>query len=166
MSYTYRRQSVYSAALLFLISRKRYVDLAVNHGMAVNLEAEDQRRFLEERGPEVLAQWEQTYRKDYQKMADAIFYALWSAFGIMVVLALMAVAVGLFFGKISPAWPIDPNKLTTFIGSFLVGWATLMELGGNIPTWDGVSFPQLTHSAIFKMIFSPGVFLVLTSILL
>jgi hypothetical protein len=97
---------------------------------------------------------------------DEILKAFWSAFWIMAFTAFIAAGIGMYLGKVEPSMSIDWNKVMTFGGSFLIGWATLMELGGNIPVWDGNAFPQLTHTVLFKIIFTPGVLLLLTTILL
>ena len=80
--------------------------------------------------------------------------------------ALLAVVAGLALGRISLSLPIDASKVLAFTGSALVAWATLMELGGDFPVWDGKAFPQLAHTVVFKAIFVPGVAMVLASVLL
>ena len=140
--------------------------MAVLHGMALNLEEDDQRKRAEERGPELLKQWEEQYRSDYTSMTNAINTALWSAFWTIVVVVAISAGVAAYVDRIGPSLPLDIVRSTTFIGSALIAWATLMELGGDFPVWDGKAFPQMAHTVIFKAIFVPGVLLVLTSVLL
>ena len=134
--------------------------------MAENLDEEDQQKLARERGEVLLEQWENTYRSDYDIMRAAIRASLWSSFWIIVSAALLAVAAGLALGRISLSLPIDASKVLAFAGSALVAWATLMELGGDFPVWDGKAFPQLAHTVVFKAIFVPGVAMVLASVLL
>ena len=140
--------------------------MAVLDGMACNLDSEDQRKRADEKGPELLRQWEERYRSDYTKMTSAINTALWSAFWIIVAVIILSLGFAAYLERVSLSLPIDLVKSTTFMGSALVAWATLMELGGDFPVWDGKAFPQLAHTVIFKAIFVPGVLLVLTSILI
>jgi len=166
MSYPYTRQSPYRGAFLFFLSKKRFIEMGVLHGMAVNLERQDQQRAVEDRGVQLLNQWEEQYRSDYTTMTNAINAALWSAFWTIVIVVAIAIGIATFLDRISPSLPLDTVRSMTFAGSALVAWATLMELGGDFPVWDGKAFPQLAHTVIFKTIFVPGVLLILTSVLI
>ena len=141
--------------------------MAVLDSMARNLEAEDQRKRAEESGSQLLLkQWEEHYRSDYATMTNAINAALWSAFWTIVVVIAISTGVAAYLDRVGPSLPLDTVRSMTFVGSALVAWATLMELGGDFPVWDGKAFPQLAHTVIFKAIFVPGVLLVLTSVLI
>jgi len=166
MNFPYKRQNPYIGALLFFISKKRFIEIAVQHGMAINLESEDQKKCAEERGDEVLPMWKDTYQRNYSEMTYALNSALWSSFWIIFLLIILAVTIAYFFGRIHLVLPFDWARFTTFLGSTLVGWGTLMELGNDFTVWDGPSFPQLAHKIIFKSIFIPGVLLILISILM
>ena len=166
MSYSYARQNPYLGACVFFVSKRKFIDMAVAHGMACNLEADDQRKRADEGGAAVLTRWEETYRSDYSKMTTEINGALWSAFWTIVVVAAFSIGVAANLNRLALSLPLDPVRAVTFIGSALVAWATLMELAGDFPVWDGKAFPQLAHTVIFKVIFLSGILLVLTSILL
>ena len=166
MSHPYARQSPHLGACVFFLSKKKFIEMAVLHGMALNLEQEDQRKRAEEGGSRLLKQWEEHYRSDYAKMTDAINTALWSAFWTIVVVIAISTGVAAYLDRVSPSLPPDIARSMTFVGSALVAWATLMELGGDFPVWDGKAFPQLAHTVIFTAIFVPGVLLVLPSVLI
>lgn len=151
---------------MFFLSRKKFVEMAVLDGMALNLEQEDQRKRAEEGGSTLLKQWEEHYRSDYAKMTTEINAALWSAFWTIVVVVAISAGIAAYLDRASLSLPLDIVRSITFIGSGLVAWATLMELGGDFPVWDGKAFPQLVHTVIFKAIFVSGVLLVLTGILI
>ena len=72
MSRNYARQSPYVGACWLVFSRSRFLRLAVSHGMAENLDEEDQQKLARERGEVLLEQWENTYRSDYDNMRAAI----------------------------------------------------------------------------------------------
>ena len=95
-----------------------------------------------------------------------VIVALWSAFWAIVVVIAIATGVAAYLDRVGPSLPLNTVKSMTFAGSALVAWATLMELGGDFPVWDGKAFPQLAHTVIFKAIFLPGVLLILTSVLI
>ena len=165
MNYPYTRQSPYLGAIMFLLSKRTFIEMAVQHGMACNLESEDQLKSANERGQELLKRWEEQYRTDYTKMTIEIDAALWSALRIILVVVVLSLGVAGLLGRVSFSLPLDYIKSTTFVGSALVAWATLMELGGDFPVWDGRAFSQLAHTVVFKSIFVPGVLLVLTGML-
>jgi hypothetical protein len=166
MSYPYARQNPYRGAYVFFVSKSKFIDMAVAHGMACNLEADDQRTRAAEGGSAVLKQWEKTYRSDYTEMTIVINAALWSAFWIIVIVVALAIGVAANLDRLGLSLPLDPVRAVTFIGSALVAWATLMELAGDFPVWDDKAFPQLAHTVIFKIIFLSGILLVLTSVLI
>lgn len=166
MNYPYTRQNPYLGACVFFVSKKKFVDMAVLHGMACNLEADDQRKRADESGLPLLRLWEETYRSGYGDMTREISAALWSAFWATVVVATLSIGIAAHLDRVSLALPLDSPRAVTFIGSALVAWATLMELGGDFSVWDGKAFPQLTHTILFKAIFLSGILLVLISVLI
>ena len=165
MNHIYNRQNRYIGAFCFLFARKKFVSMSIADGMASNLEAADQRERAEEGGAELLRKWEEQYRKDYSEMATEIGSALWSSFGIIFLISVICLAIAFYFGRVSSALEFNPISGMAYLGSALVGWAALMELG-NFMVWDGLAYPQVVHKVLFKLIFIPGVFLVLLSILL
>lgn len=130
MNYQYVRQNPYLGACLFFC-QKKFIEMAVLDGMAINLEADDQQKHVAERGPQLLKQWEEQYRADYAKMTNEINAALWSA--LWAILFVIAVSTGIagYFLRISPSLTFDTVRFVTYVGSALVAWATLMELGGD-----------------------------------
>ena len=54
MNYQYVRQNPYLGACLFFLSKKKFIEMAVLDGMAINLEADDQQKHVAERGPQLL----------------------------------------------------------------------------------------------------------------
>ncbi len=140
--------------------------MAVSDGMAANLEAPDQKKLEQERGEEILRSWEVGYQNGYAEMTNKISQALWSSFWTMVVVSAVSLLAAFYLQKLSFSLPFNPSKFVAYVGSALVGWAALMELGGNLPVWDGGSFPQEVHTVIFKAIFIPGVLGVLMSIVI
>ena len=151
---------------MFFVSKSKFLDMAVAHGMACNLESDDRRKRADDGGSDVLKRWEETYRSDYTEMTTEINAALWSAFWTIVVVVVIAIGVAANLDRIGLSLPLDPVRAVTFIGSALVAWATLMELAGDFPVWDGKAFPQLAHTVIFKVIFLSGILLVLSSVLI
>lgn len=166
MIFSYKRQRPCLGAMVLFLSKSKFIDMSVQHGMACNLEAEDQMKLARENGKEVLDRWEKRYRRDYTEMTNEIKSALFSSLLSILAVSILAFGIACYFGYINFSMPIDYSKTITFIGSMIIAWATLMELGGDFNTYDGKAFPQQAHSIIFKSLFVPGVFLVLIGLLI
>lgn len=162
----YEIQNRYKGAFFLVFSKEKFVEIAISDGMARNLAAEDQRKRADERGEDLLNQWEQTYKRDYSEMREQIIFELWSSFWTVFCIVGVALIISATLGSVGLEHQFNPKKLVSVLGSALVAWAALMELGGNFPVWDGDSFPQLAHKVVFKIIFVPGILLVTTGILL
>jgi hypothetical protein len=160
----YKRQNIYLGAFFFFVDRKKFLGMAVTDGMAANLEAPDIKQKAEEEA--FLRLCESNYREDYENMTKEISQALWTSFLTLAAISALSLLAAYCLGKVSFSLPFNLSKFVAYIGSALVGWAALMELGGNLPAWDGNSFPQEVHTIIFKAIFIPGALAVLTSILI
>lgn len=152
----FKRANLYKAVFLFLFARKNYIALAINHGMAINLEAPDLIKKYKE-GTFPINGWEVDAEKSAKKGANQISRGLWGAFGFILLAAFIALGVGYFSGSINPSLSINYNLLSTFIGTFLASWATLMELGGGFATFSGKALHELIHPVMFKLLFIPGV---------
>lgn len=162
----YQHASMFKALIYFFFAKKKYINLAVQDGMAARLEAEDLRKLAQERGVEILSQWEENCHDDSKMMTNTIYYALWSSFAFVISAGILAAAVGWNLGKISITFQVDCIKVLALFGSGLLGWATLFELGSSLNTWDGESLPERTHKIVFKLIFIPGLCFLFLSILL
>ena len=163
---SFKRQNIILGTIYFFFSKKKYIDMAVAHAIACSIEVNQQRPIAEERVAEQIAKWEMDLREDYTEMTDSISSALWSSFWIVLSLILTSASLAFYVGSIRVDYPIDLVKIIAYIGSSLVGWAAIMELGNDFAVYDGPAFPQLVHKVIFMMIFVPGVFFILLSILL
>jgi hypothetical protein len=165
VSAEYKRAKVPLAALDFVFARKRYLQLAVRHGMAINLEARDLRESYE-KGQFPKEGWEKEALDGAAEAAMQVQGHLISSFLFILLGALVAVSIGIFVGSLSIQLPIDAAGVIAFGGTFLVGWATLMELGGGFRTWSGEALHELIHPFLFKVLFVPGVALLFVSLLL
>ncbi len=152
----FKRANTYKAVFLFFFSRKKYIALAINHSMAINLEAQDILNKYKE-GTYPVVGWENEAIKSAEEAAKQVSKGLWGAFGSILMAAIIALAVDYYLGSINPFLSINYSLFSTFIGTFLASWATLMELGGGFATWSGKALHELIHPAMFKLLFVPGV---------
>lgn len=166
MNYSYKRQNEYLGACYFVLSKKRFIEMAVRDGMAFNLAAEDQKIHIEEQGEKLLRVWEQQYRQAYTEMTNEILNALWTSFRTTIFLVVFSAFLTYCLGGLSLKLPFSLAKFISYVGSALVGWSALMQLGNDFMVWDEPAFPQKAHTIVFKAIFIPGVFLILLSVLL
>ena len=155
----------YKSVFLFLFSREQYISDAVEHGMAINLEAPDLRRNYEE-GNFPKPGWEAEAREHALLAAHQLSKGLWGSFWFIAAVSLIACVIAYINGTIDPKLAIDPSKGISFAGTFLASWGTLMELGGGFQTWKRKALHELIHPVIFKILFIPGVCLLLLGIVL
>jgi len=156
----YKRLSPWAAVRALLLSHDRYIALAVEHEMAVNLEAPDLlARFRQGAFPE--PGWETEARRSAESGREEILKALRNSFVSLLVLSLCAVGLFLVNGKVSPFLPVAWSKVLSVVGGFLAAWATLFELGGLSQTWSSQAAHELVHPRLFALLFLPGTFLAL-----
>ena len=68
---------------------------------------------------------------------------------------------------VRPDLPFDGGHFLGFAGALLAGWAALFELGGpGIASLKGETLSEKVHPRIFQILFVPGTFVLLCSVLL
>jgi hypothetical protein len=161
----FKRANTYQAVFFFLFARKKYISLAVNHGMAVNLEDPDLRRRYQE-GLFPPEGWERESSANAIEAAKQVSKGLWGSFLAILIVAVIASLAGYMKGTINLAFAFDHGKALSYVGTFFASWATLMELGGGLATFSGEALHELIHPTMFKLLFIPGVCLLLLGITL
>lgn len=161
----FKRANKLKAVVLFFFSQKRYHALAVSHSMAVDLEAKDLRAAFEKG---TFPSEEQRTKSDenirwftshlHKKLRESF---LWVLSACVVALASAYIA-----GTLSAILEPSISRILVFVGSAFVGWATVFELGGGIATMSGQALHEVIHPVIFKIIFIPGLLLLLTGTVL
>jgi hypothetical protein len=161
----YKRANLSVALFCFVFLRRKYLNLVTNHKIAINLESEKYKiRFENGTYPsENCATEELKIAKDG---ADGLQKRIISSFCSIIVCSIVAITAGLFTQTINFGFNLSCNKLFAFVGTFLVSWATIMVLGGELDTWGGETLHELLCPFVFKVLFIPGAFLLLTSIVI
>ena len=139
---------------LFLISRRRYIEAAVEHCCWLNLQADDQReRYLKgEYDPD-----SQHTRTLEVGRYDSLRRQLWASFRQTSLVALVALLLGAWLDTVDISFNFNTLALA-FSGTFLVAWAALFELGGpSFASWDGQTLSETVHPRIFRFLFLPGI---------
>ncbi len=159
----FKRANTYEAVFFFLFFRKRYISLAINHGMAINLENQVIHKMYKE-GKFPPEGWEVDAENLAREGAKEISQGLMGSFSLILVIAIISLSVAYKIGAVHLSYFVNYNLLASFLGTFLASWATLMELGGGFATYRGKALHELIHPAIFRLLFVPGVCLLLLSI--
>ena len=152
---SFQRAKSTTAFLCFLFNRKAYLDMAVSHEMAVNLEASDLRRAFEA-GNFPNSAWEAEARLRVADSANELMQGMKSALTSTVVFAALGIALAAMFGKIDPTLPLDYGKFLSVVGGLLAAWATLFELGGYSETIGGEALHEKLRPVFFRAAFLPG----------
>lgn len=133
--------------------------------MAINIEADDLREKYK-KGEYPSQGWEIEAKENAEKAANHVLHKLFISFCWIIAVSTIAIVVGFITGGLNMFFPFDITKGLTFIGTFLVSWATLFELGGALATWKGEALHEKVHPIIFQLLFLPGICLFLLVIVL
>ena len=143
------------AGLFLFTAFNRYLDLAVAHSLAVNLEANDfATKFA--RGECPKPGWEAEVRTIAATRGRQAREALWKSLAITALFIGLGVAAAAVAGRVHPSLAWDVAKVLSAVGAGLAGWATLFQLGGFIRTWSGRGLHEVVRPILFQAIFLPG----------
>lgn len=152
---SFTRASSPKAFLCFLFRHETYLDMAVSHGLAINLEASDLRRAFDE-GRFPSAGWEIEARLSADAHAKELGDGIWSALMTTLAFAIAGTILAAALGKVHPALPLDWGKILSVLGGLLAAWATLFELGGFTETFSGEALHEKLRPIFFRTVFLPG----------
>lgn len=155
VSSSFPRASSSKAFLCLLFSHDTYLDMAVSHCMAINLEANDLRLAFDE-GSFPEAGWETAARLSAGAHAKELRAGMWSALMTTVAFAVTGLMLAAVLGKVHPALPLDWGKVLSVVGGLLAAWATLFELGGYTETYSGEALHEKLRPVFFRAAFLPG----------
>lgn len=160
----YKQTKPFKGVLLFLTSRDKYIDAAVEHGAWLQMQAEDLRaKYLEGKFIPASGETRVLETRRFESLQQQLLVSLGQVAGV----ALVSVLVGIWRNAIQLEMPIDVGRAAGFCGTALVGWAALFELGGpRLASWDGESLSEVIHPVIFQILFIPGVLGLLCSLVL
>lgn len=154
---SFARASSAKAFLCLLFRHEKYLDWAVSHGMAINLEAQDLRLAFDA-GKFPPAGWEVDARLDAAVHAHELKRGLFSALATTLAFAAAGLALAAISGKVHPGLPWDWGKVLSVAGGLLAAWATLFELGGYRETFSGELLHEQLRPFFFRAAFLPGLF--------
>ena len=151
----YSRAIPHRAALALFVRRERYLDLATEHEVAVNLEAPDIRAAYDQ-GKYPKPGWQLEARAHARAHAAQLVSGLRGALFTTTAFVAIGLLLGFAFGRVGLTLPIAEGKWLSTIGGFLAAWATLFELGGYAETYGGEALHEVVRPVLFTSIFLPG----------
>lgn len=143
------------AAAAILFSRERYLELAIEHNLAINIRAADMRALFD-RGEYPKTGWEQEERNSAAAHAEQLVSGLRASFLTSLGFLLMGLLAAAALGKVAPSLPFSEAKILSTVGGFLAAWVTLFELGDYAETYSGEAIHEIVRPVLFKFIFLPG----------
>lgn len=129
--------------------------MAVLHGMAINLEADDLRQKFDS-GSYPTAGWEAEARTHADAHGRELKGGILSALITTIAFALTGLLMASAFGKVHPSLPLDWGKVLSVFGGLLAAWATLFELGGYTETCNGEALHEKLRPMFFRTVFLLG----------
>ena len=154
----YKRAPHWASVGVFFFNKQKYLDLAVSHGMAINLEAPDLAKKFHD-GTFPPPGWEKRDRADASNGRSDLLRALRHSLYAMSIVTALALTVLWVAGKVNFDFPIAWPKVFGGTGTFLIGWSALFELGEYWKSWDGIALHELVRPKLFMVLFLPGVLL-------
>lgn len=146
------------AALFSVLSKQRYLALAVPHNLAVELRS-SQMADAYRNGTFPKAGWrsesEARALNGLVELREKLRASFFCAFG----LALFALAVAVFMGKVHPSLPFDYGKVVSSAGGTLTAWAGLLQLSPVCQTYVGSTLHEVVYSTAIKTLALVGVLL-------
>lgn len=148
-----RKANIYLAIIYFIFNKNKFITLGVENRMAHDLEKEEYKDKLQ-RGEYSLEPLDHinasdTYLRDLRVLLVKSFCFICIAISFAFVVSL----------KIKNIHTLTLKDFCSFIGTILMSWSTLFQLGWNNASWKGVRLDELVRLAIFKMAFTFGTFL-------
>ncbi|CED57385.1 membrane protein [Aliivibrio wodanis] len=155
--------NIWWAGLKFIFCKNKYYELALQHDMKLDPPVSG----INETDEEKKAKYNRkcaAYSEQLTKSIEKIRNGFWGSFKILIYITVIVMLFCFFSGSINYNLSVDFNKVLSFFGTFLASWGTLMALGEGIQTYGGQTFPEKTHPVLFKILFIPGVVLMLLGI--
>ena len=138
-------------------NRRRFVRVAVEHNLAVELESPDFRDAYVA-GTYPLKAREVVLEELLSRSTDQLCRSILSSFVAVLVVSLLALLAASLSGVVAPSLPLAVGKVASSFGGFLAGWATLFALGTPLRTIKEKTLPELVHPKVFSLLFVLGLF--------
>jgi hypothetical protein len=165
MSETFRKANLFLGLLAFMVWKEKYLEMAVNHNMAINLEASDLKKQFEA-GKFPPPNWNKEYLSNAQMQYKVLSKSIYGSFFIAV-LVFTLVFLAFIMGLIGSNIELSNLKTITFIvGVFIAFWGALVPLNPVEESYCKTTLPENLHSFIVKILLVFGVILTLYSGLL
>lgn len=161
------RANPYKSAIFFLFARKKYIDLAMRHFVALNIERENSVfRSLHAQGLYPAIGWETDAEVKAKEAAKDIDKTLLNTFLSILACSLVACLIGFVNGKIHSDFGMDYGLGSIFVGTFLASWATFIALSSRYESSRCEKLHELLHPVLFKLIFISGIFFIFLGLVL
>ncbi|MEN9658788.1 MAG: hypothetical protein RL571_2253 [Pseudomonadota bacterium] len=150
-----RKDNKYWAAITLIFARKRYLALAIEHNLAVDIRATDMRSLFDQ-GVYPLTGWESQATEASAACAKQLSAGLNKSFFLSFFIFLMCVLFAVASGFFAPNLPISWAKCLSWVGAFFALWATWFQLESYAETWGGGALHEVVRTVLFEAIFLFG----------
>lgn len=162
----YKKANIILAFLYMIFSKHRYATMALDHGMWVNLKAEDLKRAYD-KGTYPKDGWREEEAPEVLKDLALMKRALWKSFFVTLIMALVVLGFGLSIGSLDLKLSTNFVKAISFGGGCVAAWGAIFQLTcPDIETYKKQSLNEIMQKSIFFILFVLGVFISLSSLVL
>ncbi len=162
----YKKANIIIAFFYMIFSKHRYVTMALDNNMWINLQAEDLKRAYDN-GTYPKDGWREDEQFKVLNDLAQMKRALWKSFFITLLIPLAVIGLGLAIGSLDLKLSINFVKVISFVGGCVAAWGAIFQLTcPDIGTYKKQTLNEIMQKSIFFILFVLGVFISLSSLVL
>ena len=162
----YKKANIILAFLYMIFSKQRYAAMALDHGMWINLKAEDLKRAYDN-GTFPKEGWREEETPNILKSLGQLKHAFWKSLFITLIIATAVLGCGFYIGTLGLKLKLYYVKAISFTGGCIAAWGAIFQLVcPDIETYCKQTLNEIMQKSIFFILFVVGIFISLSSLVL
>jgi len=154
----FKRANIYKAAFFFIFASKIYIELAMNHHIAVSMEYDSELQREHAKGQYPPDGLESQTKVIVEQAYEQIHTGFWGGFFKALLFFIIALAVAAIYGSIHPSFEINHPILMALVGIAFGGWATIFSQFKGYESWKGQTLHELLHTWLFSLLVCFSIF--------
>tara|TARA_R110000868_G_scaffold411279_1_gene702650 strand:+ start:301 stop:798 length:498 start_codon:yes stop_codon:yes gene_type:complete len=155
MTNQYSTKNSFLGLLAFIFRKEKYLNMAVIHGMAVNLKSADIKAAFEA-GNYPKQDWRKeallSEQRHYKQLSKSFYGSLLKT----AVLAVIGIVAAYFIGLVDLEMAFSTSKVFVFSGVFLASWGALVQFSPVDESYCKETLCENIHALMAKILFVMG----------
>lgn len=145
--------TIRAALAYFLFSKKRFIQLAVEHDFALDLQSADLKKKCDAKEWPTQPEVDNWFSRFSEQLRD-LRKEFWGSGLMTLSIAIAAGGLASLLGTSMPdVW--EPKHLAA-IGGLLAAWGTIFQLAHVPKSWSGETMFEIIRPPLFLLLFVPG----------